>query len=66
MGRPKLDRTRMPSVRVAPDTPDKLKAMALELGYQYGAGGNTGKLLDAIASLPVEEIRKLLCQSKVV
>lgn len=41
---------------------DKLKAMALELGYQYGADGNTGKFLDEIAQVPVEEIEKLLCQ----
>ncbi len=63
MGRPKLDRIVL-QARVAKDTPDKLKAMALELGYQYGADGNTGKLLDAIASVPVEEIEKLLCQSE--
>ncbi len=59
MGRPKLDRTVL-QARVASDTPDKLKAMALELGYQYGADGNTGKFLDAIASVPVEELKKLL------
>ena len=47
MGRPKLDRIVL-QARVAKDTPDKLKAMALELGYQYGADGNTGKFLDAI------------------
>ena len=61
MGRPKLDRTVL-QARVASDTPDKLKAMALELGYQYGADGNTGKFLDEIAQVPVEEIEKLLCQ----
>ncbi len=65
MGRPKLDRIVL-QARVAKNTPDKLKAMALELGYQYGADGNTGKFLDAIASVPVEEIQKLLCQSKAV
>ncbi len=59
MGRPKLDRTVL-QARVAADTPDKLKAMALKLGYQYGADGNTGKFLDAIASLPVEKLRELL------
>ena len=59
MGRPKLDRTVL-QARVASDTPDKLKAMALELGYQYGADGNTGKFLDAIASVPVEKLRELL------
>ena len=59
MGRPKLDRTVL-QARVAADTPDKLKALALELGYQYGADGNTGKFLDAIASLPVEKLRELL------
>lgn len=61
MGRPKLDRIVL-QARVAKDTPDKLKAMALELGYQYGADGNTGRFLDAIAQVPVEEIEKLLCQ----
>ncbi|VEP18937.1 hypothetical protein H1P_970010 [Hyella patelloides LEGE 07179] len=59
MGRPKLNRT-MIQVRVAPDTPEKLKKIALELGYQWGAEGNTGKLLDAIASLEVEELKRLI------
>ncbi len=59
MGRPKLERTVL-QARVAMNTPDKLKAMALELGYQYGADGNTGKFLDAIASVPVEKLRELL------
>ena len=47
MGRPKLDRIVL-QVRVAQDTPSKLKEMAKTLGYQYGADGNTGKFLDAI------------------
>ena len=59
MGRPKLDRIVL-QVRVAQDTSSKLKEMALELGYQYGADGNTGKFLDAIASVPVEKLGKLL------
>ena len=59
MGRPKLERTVL-QARVAMNTPDKLKAMALELGYQYGADGNTGKFLDAIASVPVDKLRELL------
>lgn len=59
MGRPKLDRTVL-QARVAASTPDKLKAMALKLGYQYGADGNTGKFLDALAQIPVEELEQLL------
>ena len=59
MGRPKLDRAVL-QVRVASDTPDRLKAMALKLGYQYGANGNTGRFLDAVAQLPVEKIKELL------
>ncbi|MDJ0633995.1 MAG: hypothetical protein QNJ34_12465 [Xenococcaceae cyanobacterium MO_188.B29] len=59
MGRPKLDRVVL-QVRVAANTPETLKKMALKLGYQWGAEGNTGKLLDAIASLPTEEVKKIL------
>lgn len=59
MGRPKLDRTVL-QVRVNPDTPEKLKQMALDLGYQWGAEGNTGKFLDDLASLSVEKVKNLL------
>ena len=59
MGRPKLNRTLL-QVRVDPDTPKKLKQKALELGFVWGAEGNTGKLLDAIASLPLEKIQEVL------
>ncbi len=59
MGRPKLNRTLL-QVRVAPDTPEKLKQMALKSGFVWGAEGNTGKLLDAIASLPFEKIQEVL------
>ena len=61
MGRPKLDRTIL-QARVALDTPAKLKQMALKLGFQWGAEGNTGKLLDAIAQLNHEQIQELLAQ----
>lgn len=44
----KLNRTTV-NVRVAADTPEKLKAMAYQLGYIYDGEGATGKLLDAIA-----------------
>jgi hypothetical protein len=47
MGRPKLNRTVL-QARVNPDTPEKLKQMALELGFQWGTEGNTGAFLDAI------------------
>lgn len=59
MGRPKLERVVL-QARVNTDTPDKLKQMALELGFQWGANGNTGKLLDAIAQIPASEIKHLL------
>ena len=59
MGRPKLDRTVL-QARVSANTPDKLKAMALKLGYQWGADGNTGQFLDAIAQIPVEKLEELL------
>lgn len=49
MGRKKLNRS-VVNVRTAPDTPDKLKAMAYALGYIYDGEGATGQLLDAIAS----------------
>lgn len=59
MGRTKLNRTVL-QARVNQNTSEKLKRMALELGFQYGDDGNTGKLLDAIASLNVEDVKKLL------
>jgi hypothetical protein len=59
MGRPKLDRAVL-QVRVNPNTPDKLKKMALELGFQWGDDGNTGAFLDALALLPSDNIRQLL------
>ena len=49
MGRKKLNRS-VVNVRTAPDTADKLRAMAYELGYIYDGEGATGQLLDAIAS----------------
>lgn len=49
MGRKKLDRDSL-HARVAPDTPDKLKQIAFNLGFIYGDEGSTGQLLDAIAS----------------
>ena len=49
MGRKKLNRSVI-NVRTAPDTADKLKAMAYALGYIYDGEGATGQLLDAIAS----------------
>jgi hypothetical protein len=48
-GRKKLDRTSL-HARVAPETPDKLKKIALVLGYIYDSEGSTGQLLDAIAN----------------
>lgn len=64
MGRPKLARKTL-QARVNAETPKKLKALALELGYQYGADGNTGKFLDAIAQIPVEELEQLLKKKNV-
>ena len=59
MGRPRLDRTVL-QVRVAAHTPQKLKKMALEFGYQYGDDGNTGAFLDAVSNIPVEKFRELI------
>lgn len=59
MGRPKLDRTIL-QARVNSDTSDKLKQMALELGFQWGDDGNTGKLLDAIAKIPINHLKQAL------
>jgi hypothetical protein len=58
VGRPKLERTVL-QVRVDVDTPEKLKQKSLELGFQWGAEGNTGRFLDAIALLPADKIRQL-------
>jgi hypothetical protein len=59
MGRPKLNRTVL-QARVDPNTPEKLKQMALELGFQWGAEGNTGAFLDAIANLSTAKIKHLI------
>lgn len=63
MGRLKLNR-KVLQVRVSADTSDKLKAMALKLGFQYGDDGNTGAFLDAIAQLPIEKIKVILEEQK--
>ena len=47
-GRRKLNRESL-HARVAPQTPEKLKEIALKLGYTYDKEGSTGQLLDAIA-----------------
>ncbi|MBD2076256.1 hypothetical protein H6F86_20715 [Phormidium sp. FACHB-592] len=47
-GRKKLDRANL-HARVAPSTGEKLKQIALTLGYTYNGEGSTGQLLDAIA-----------------
>jgi len=48
-GRRKLNRESL-HARVAPETAEKLKKIALKLGYTYDEEGSTGQLLDAIAS----------------
>ena len=58
MGRPRLNREIL-QARVDPATKEKLKQMALELGYQWGDDGNTGALLDAIALIPVEKLNQI-------
>ena len=47
-GRKKLNRSNL-HARVAPQTADKLKEIAYEIGYIYNGEGSTGQLLDAIA-----------------
>lgn len=47
-GRKKLNRESL-HARVAPETAEKLKEIALKLGYVYDKEGSTGQLLDAIA-----------------
>ncbi|MBW4506375.1 MAG: hypothetical protein KME64_07690 [Scytonematopsis contorta HA4267-MV1] len=48
-GRKKLNRALF-GARVADDTPDKIKEIAIKLGYLYNGEGSPGQLLDAIAS----------------
>ena len=48
-GRKKLNRDNL-HARVAPGTADKLKEIAMKLGYIYNDEGSTGQLLDAIAT----------------
>jgi hypothetical protein len=52
-GRKKLGKKQF-MARVNPETPEKLKNLALQFGYQYGDGGATGEFLDAIASGEIE------------
>lgn len=62
-GRKKLDRTNL-HARVAPETPERLKNIALALGYLYNDEGSTGQLLDAIASGEVVLVStKNICKS---
>ena len=63
MGRPRLNRTVL-QARVDSDTPEKLKQIALELGFQWGAEGNTGAFLDAIAAIETDKIEELLNKYK--
>ena len=41
------------------------KTMALKLGFQYGADGNTGALLDALANLPVDKVKELIVNEEI-
>lgn len=53
MGRKKLDRSYI-HVRVSPATPDKLKQIALLMGFTYADEGSIGQLLDAIAEAKID------------
>ncbi|MDJ0680077.1 MAG: hypothetical protein QNJ18_09480 [Xenococcaceae cyanobacterium MO_167.B52] len=64
MGRKKLNRSVL-QARVDKETPNKLKTMALKLGFQYGADGNTGALLDALANLPVDKVKELIVNEEI-
>jgi hypothetical protein len=57
MGRKKQDR-RPFTVRVANNTPQKLKEIAALLGFEHGGGGKTGGLLDAIADGDIILLKK--------
>ena len=48
MARKKLNRDSL-HARVAPDTANKIKQIAFNLGFVYDGEGSTGQLLDAIA-----------------
>jgi hypothetical protein len=48
-GRKKLNRALF-GARVAEETPEKIKEIAIQLGYLYNGEGSPGQLLDAIAS----------------
>lgn len=57
MARKKLNRHSL-HARVAPETPDKIKQIAFNLGFIYDGEGSTGQLLDAIANSEVALISK--------
>ena len=59
MGRPKLERVKL-EARVAKDTPRLLKELALKHGFKWGAEGNPGKFLDAIASGELKKIKEII------
>ncbi|MGK7895789.1 MAG: hypothetical protein AB4372_19785 [Xenococcus sp. (in: cyanobacteria)] len=63
MGRPKLNRDQL-QVRVAPATPEKLKKLAVDLGFIYGGNGHTGRFLDAIANLDASQLKELISEGK--
>lgn len=52
MPRKKLGRSSL-HARVAPETPDKIKQIAFNLGFVYDNEGSTRQLLDAIANSEV-------------
>ena len=49
MGRKKEDRVRL-DARVARTTPERIRKLAEQLGYEHASKGSPGKFLDAIAN----------------
>lgn len=58
--KPKPEGTGVINVRTDPQTPVKLKDLALKCGYIYNDEGATGALLDAIAQIASTENGQLI------
>jgi hypothetical protein len=59
MGRPKKEATITQNYRIKPETAEKLRETAKELGFQYGETAAMGAFLDRLAEID-QELLKLV------
>jgi predicted transcriptional regulator len=60
MGRHKKNRVAFPTVKVDPETVDKLREIAMETGYTYADGASLGALLDRLAEIDRELLKVII------